>query len=370
MPKTRILIVDDSVVIRRLLADILGQEPDLEVVGSAANGKLALLKLPQLNPDVVTLDIEMPDMDGLETLPLLRKTYPKLPVIMFSTLTQRGAAATLDALARGATDYVAKPANVGGVAAGIQSVRDQLLPKIRALHTAQTPVDAVARPGSPRGRSGAAASIRQQRVDAVCVGCSTGGPQALGALLRELPGTFPAPIAVVQHMPPVFTQHLAQRLDQECALRVREARDGDRLEAGLVLIAPGDFHMTLARHGAAVVVKLDQQPPENSCRPAVDVLFRTAAATYGAGCLGVVLTGMGQDGLRGSQEIAHHGGGVIVQDQASSVVWGMPRAVAEAGLARAVLPLTNISQELIKLAAAGRRTSAQPACPIAAKGTS
>jgi two-component system chemotaxis response regulator CheB len=354
MHKIRVLIVDDSVVIRRLLTDILGQEPGVEVVGSAANGKIALMKLPQLNPDLVTLDVEMPEMDGLETLPHLRKAYPKLPVIMFSTLTERGAGATLDALARGATDYVAKPANVGSVSAGIQSVRDQLVPKILALCPQPPTIGSTAfatvvrRPTTPIGQS------RLQRVDAVCVGCSTGGPQALGVLLRGLPDNFPTPIAVVQHMPPVFTQHLAQRLNQDCAIAVREAQDGDRLEAGLALIAPGDFHMSLVRQGTRIVAKLHQGPPENSCRPAVDVLFRTAAAAYGPGCLGVVLTGMGQDGLRGSEALVYAGGNVLTQDQSTSVVWGMPRAVAEAGLARSVLPLAQLAPELKKLIAVGR----------------
>ena len=358
MKKIRVLIVDDSVVIRRLLSDILGQEPDIEVAGTAPNGRIALAKLPQINPDLVTLDVEMPELDGLETLRELRKTYPKLPVIMFSTLTSRGAAETLDALASGASDYVAKPANVGSVAAGIQSVREQLLPKIQALcapHPAapvlRSVVSGVARPLQRTPVAG------PRRFDAAVIGSSTGGPQALGKILTALPADFPVPIVVVQHMPPVFTQHLANRLNQECALQVSEARAGDRLEPGRVLIAPGDFHVELVRRGSEVHVALNQAPPENSCRPAVDVLFRSAASVYGPHCLGVVLTGMGQDGLRGSEAIVRCGGGVMTQDQATSVVWGMPRAVAEAGIAQSVIPLPNISQELVKLTSGGRRLS-------------
>ncbi|MBA4016991.1 MAG: chemotaxis response regulator protein-glutamate methylesterase [Pirellula sp.] len=354
MNKIRILIVDDSVVIRRLLTDILSQEPGIEVAGIAPNGRIALAKLPQINPDLVTLDVEMPELDGLETLRELRKTYPKLPVIMFSTLTARGAAETLDALALGASDYVAKPANVGSVAAGIQSVREQLLPKIRALCAPR-----VAVPKLPAAASGVARPLKPSATGPRCfevavIGSSTGGPQALSKLLTALPADFPVPIVVVQHMPPLFTQHLANRLNQECALRVSEAQVGDRLEPGRVLIAPGDFHVELVRRGTEVRVALNQAPPENSCRPAVDVLFRSAASIYGANSLGVVLTGMGQDGLRGSEAIVQSGGAVIAQDQATSVVWGMPRAVAEAGIAHAVLPLTNIAQELLKLTAVSR----------------
>lgn len=355
MRKIRVLIVDDSVVIRRLLSDILAQEADIEVAGVASNGKLALAKLPQINPDLVTLDIEMPELDGLETLVELRKTYPKLPVVMFSTLTERGAVATLDALSRGASDYVAKPANVGSVAAGIQSVKDQLIPKIRALcpfSQQETMSMPVAAPGLSV-RSTAAPRVR--RCEIVVIGSSTGGPQALSAVLTKLPADFPIPIVVVQHMPPVFTKHLADRLNQSSPLEVTEARGDEPLRPGQVLIAPGNFHVELRRHGHEVRSVLLQGPPENSCRPAVDVLFRSAAEIYGVGCTGVVLTGMGRDGLRGSQRIVQVGGDVIAQNEATCVVWGMPRAVTEAGCARAVRALDDISSELARTAAVGRR---------------
>ncbi len=355
MKRIRVMIVDDSVVIRRLLTDILGADAEIEVVGVAANGKLALAKLPQLNPDLMTLDIEMPELDGLATLPLVRRDYPRLPVIMFSTLTDRGAVATLDALARGATDYVAKPANVGSVAAGMEMVRAQLIPKIKALCS---PARA-ALPGIGE-RLGAAARRdlpgAERRCEAVVIGSSTGGPQALAAVLSRLPENFPAPIVVVQHMPPVFTKHLAHRLDQECALEVAEAAGNETLRPGQVLIAPGDYHLELKRVGIQVRAALGQGPAENSCRPAVDVLFRSAAAAYREGCLAVVLTGMGQDGMRGADAIVRSGGVVIAQDEATSIVWGMPRAVCEAGLAKKILPLGDIAIELRRAAARATRS--------------
>jgi two-component system chemotaxis response regulator CheB len=358
MRRIRVLIVDDSVVIRRLLTDILANDPEIEVVGTAANGNIALAKVPQLNPDLVTLDIEMPELDGLATLPLLRKDYPRLPVIMFNTLTERGAVATFEALARGATDYVAKPANVGSIAAGMESVRIQLIPKIKSLCPLLAPVVAVAKPAATALKPNAQRPISPtQRCDAVVIGSSTGGPQALTALLKQLPANFSVPIVIVQHMPPVFTRHLANRLNQECALDVREAAGGETLQPGQVLIAPGDFHLEIQRQGVSVRTVLNQASPENSCRPAVDVLFRSAAKVYGPALQAVVLTGMGQDGKRGSESVVQAGGTVFAQDEASSVVWGMPRAVAESGLASRILSLQSISSELLRRVAVARHTS-------------
>jgi two-component system chemotaxis response regulator CheB len=358
MRKIRVLVVDDSVVIRRLLTDILSQDPEIELAGTAPNGRIALAKLPQLNPDIVTLDIEMPEMDGLSTLPELRKAYPKLPVIMFSTLTERGALATLDALALGATDYVTKPANVGSVAAAIQSVKDQLIPRIKALCPGiQAPVTPRPLTLAPPPSIASMVNRLPERCDMLVIGSSTGGPQALSAVLSRLPATYPIPIVVVQHMPPVFTQHLANRLNQDSALTVREAVAGETIEPGTVLIAPGNFHLELQRQGVLVKTVLHQRPPENSCRPAVDVLFRSAADIYGRNCLGLILTGMGQDGLRGAEHLVRAGGTMIAQDEKTSVVWGMPRAVAEAGLARHVLPLASVANELLRHAAMNRRTT-------------
>lgn len=355
MRKIRVLVVDDSVVIRRLLTDILSQDPEIEVAGVAPNGKIALAKLPQLNPDIVTLDIEMPEMDGLQTLPELRKTYPKLPVIMFSTLTSRGAIATLDALARGATDYVAKPANVGSVSAGMLSVKEQIIPKIKALCPFNAPPPTASKPVAPRSASTAPPSKLSRAGEVIAIGSSTGGPQALGVVLRAIPKTLPVPVVIVQHMPPVFTKHLADRLNHESGLTVKEAAGGETLQPGHVFVAPGDHHLELRRDGVAVKTVVSQGPPENSCRPAVDVLFRSVAEVYGGGCVAAVLTGMGQDGRRGSDFIVRAGGKVLAQDEATSVVWGMPRAVAEAGLASSVLPLAAIPGELVRLASMGRR---------------
>jgi two-component system, chemotaxis family, protein-glutamate methylesterase/glutaminase len=359
MPPISVLVVDDSVVVRRLVTDVLNSDQDIHVVGTAPNGQIALAKIPQLNPDVISLDVEMPVMDGLETLRELRKSFPDLPVIMFSTLTDRGAAATLEALELGAQDYVTKPANVGSVQASMASVREQLVPKIKALHrhSPRGRADALlprqagwtrAATGSPAPSTVLRAGEPTQAVDVVLVGVSTGGPDALAAVLPALPATFPVPVLVVQHMPPTFTRLLAQRLDGRSALEVREAQDGDVIRPGQVLLAPGDFHLRLQRGARGVVARLDQGTPENFCRPSVDVLFRSAAQVYGAGCLAVVLTGMGTDGARGAGDIVAADGQVVVQDQATSVVWGMPGAVAQAGLASELLPLPDVASALAR----------------------
>lgn len=355
MAPITVLVVDDSVVMRRLVADILASDPGIEVVGTAANGKVALAKIPQLNPDVVTLDIEMPVMDGLETLTHLRALYPKLPVIMFSTLTGRGASATLDALERGASDYVSKPANVGSVSASMDTVRAELIPKIKALAArAQVVLHRAAAPVASRPVNVLPARGPAGRVDVVAIGVSTGGPDALTTLVSALPRDFPVPIVVVQHMPPVFTALFAKRLDTKSQVTVSEARAGDRLEPGTVLIAPGNFHLRLRSDKLGVVAHLDQGTPENYCRPAVDVLFRSASEAFGASVLAVVLTGMGSDGTKGAARIVEAGGSVIVQDAATSVVWGMPGAVVGAGLAAEVLPLLDMARAIQTRVSRGR----------------
>lgn len=342
MSKIRVLIVDDAVVVRKLVGEVLRGDPDIEVVGTAPNGRIALAKVEQVNPDLLILDVEMPELDGLQTLELLRKTHPKLPVIMFSTLTLRGAAATLDALALGANDYVTKPAKASGMTQAMQQIRVELIPKIKAL-CGRLAVPAV----PPVKAVGAARPRRSTTVEIIAIGVSTGGPNALAKVLPALPMDLPVPIIIVQHLPPIFTRLLAERLNSQSKIGVREAVAGDVLQPGMAWIAPGDYHMGVIRQGDDVVVQLHQSPPENSCRPAADVLFRSAAETFGGGALGVVLTGMGKDGLRGSGAICDAGGSVLVQDEASSVVWGMPRFVAEAGLADQVLPLERIASELV-----------------------
>ncbi|GIH97620.1 chemotaxis response regulator protein-glutamate methylesterase [Planobispora siamensis] len=351
-----VLVVDDSVVVRRLIVDALSADPGIQVVGTAPNGKVALSKIDMLKPDIVTLDIEMPVMDGLTTIKEIRKVHPRLPVIMFSTLTSVGASATLEALASGASDYVTKPANVGSVSESIKSVREQIIPRIHALCRTGGPsrmaaVRPAPRPAAPIARPAAGGTSVPQ---VVAVGCSTGGPDALTKVVSALPATFPLPIVVVQHMPQVFTKMFAERLDRASALKVVEAQANMPVQAGMVYIAPGDYHMEVNRRGNGVFTNLQQGPPENFCRPAVDVLFRSVAAVYGGATLAVILTGMGQDGKRGSEVLSGKGAEIVAQDEATSVVWGMPGAVAGAGLAHAVLPLNEISHHLINRAAGGR----------------
>lgn len=350
-----VLVVDDAVVIRRVLNDVLTSDPALRVVGTAANGRIALQKLEQLRPDVVTLDFEMPELSGLETLKAIRETHPQLPVIMFSSVTERGASQTVEALACGASDYVTKPSQATSVADAQQRIREQLIPKIKALCGRRAPLtqpQTQARSGArPTGSSGKLTALPRPSTrppDAVVIGVSTGGPNALAELLPALPKDLDVPVLIVQHMPPMFTRMLAERLHQQSALSVVEAQTNMVLEPGTVYIAPGDFHMTVSRRGNVVATVLNQDPQENSCRPAVDVLFRSAAAVFGERLLAVVLTGMGQDGLRGAEEVRRSGGRVLAQDQATSVVWGMPGFVAEAGLAEAVLPLPKIAGEITR----------------------
>lgn len=358
MSAIRILIVDDSVVIRRVLADILDADRDIDVVGTASNGRIALERIATLRPDLVTMDIEMPEMDGLTAVRELRRTDRRTPVIMFSTLTERGASATLDALANGANDYVTKPVSTGSPITAMERVRNDLLPRIKALVGRGDPVTRPSRSGSAavapatlRRRSSAATPVQ-----IVAVGSSTGGPNALETVLTSLPADLGVPIVVVQHMPPLFSRLLAERLDTKSALRIREAAPGMRLEAGDVMIAPGDHHMSLRQSvSGGVEVVIDQGPPENSCRPAVDVLFRSVAAVYGPRSLGVVLTGMGQDGMLGARQLAAAGADVIAQDEATSVVWGMPGAVVGDGLASDVLPIDQIAATITRRV---RRTGA------------
>lgn len=341
MQPLRILLVDDSAVIRRAITSMLSSDPEIMVVGNAGNGTQALERIPRLKPDLIILDIEMPGMDGLETLVEIRKLYRKLPVIMFSTLTERGAAATLDALARGASDYMTKP-SAGALDLTPERVREDLIRKIKSLCAVRplsqpAPLTILLPP-----------SLVQARIDVVAIGTSTGGPNALTALLPQLPPNFPVPIVIVQHMPALFTRLLAERLNVRGPLKVQEGREGERLLAGEVWIAPGDRHMIVVRKGTEVLIGVNQDPPENSCRPAVDVLFRSVAQIYKANVLAIVLTGMGSDGTRGASGIRAAGGQVIAQDEASSVVWGMPGSVVAAQLADHIYPLDGIAAETVR----------------------
>ena len=342
----RIMLVDDSAVIRRLLADTLQGDPEIVVCGTAGDGRAALEKLELFKPDAIVLDIEMPRLDGIGTLKELRKSKPRLPVVMFSTLTERGAAATLDALAAGANDYVTKPSNTGGYEIARARVRETLVPKLKALcGRGLSPVA----PGLARPEIARPATARvgpPARIDIVAIGVSTGGPSALEAVLPRLRADFPVPIVLVQHMPPLFTKLLADRLDSKSRIKVVEAQDGQTVARGVCHIAPGDWHMSLKSDGALVRIALDQAPHENSCRPAVDPLLRSVARIYGPNSLSVILTGMGQDGLKGCEATRKAGGWIYAQDEASSVVWGMPGFVARSGLADKVLPLEQVATEI------------------------
>jgi two-component system chemotaxis response regulator CheB len=294
----------------------------------------------------------MPEMDGLETLRRVRRDHPRVRVIMFSTLTERGAAVTLEALTLGADDYVAKASNEGSLDRSMARLREELIPKIKQFFHLPSPVRTVA----PReaARIPVAAPIwrgTKVRPKVVAIGVSTGGPTALGAILPEFPAGFRLPVMVVQHMPPLFTRLLAERLHSSCQLPVHEATQGEPVEAGKILIAPGDFHMKVTSSVAGACVLLDQSPPQNSCRPAVDALFASIGEAYGGAVIAVVLTGMGQDGLRGAQILKAQGASVVAQDELSSVVWGMPGAVVNAGLADQVLPLDQVVPEILRLTA-------------------
>jgi two-component system, chemotaxis family, protein-glutamate methylesterase/glutaminase len=344
MPKIRVLIVDDAVVVRSRISQILSSDLELEVVGVAANGRIALAKIPHVNPDVVLLDVEMPEMNGLETLAIIRQVYPKLAVIMFSTSTRTGAIATLEALSLGASDYVTKPSNLGSVEAANQYIREDLIPKIKIFGVRTTPSPTpitVTHPAVPP------VGNQVERINVVAIGVSTGGPDALTTLLGELPADFPVPILIVQHMPPMFTKLLAERLSSQCQIPVNEAISGKVIEPGQVWLAPGDYHMVVEREETVVRLATYQSPSENSCRPSVDVLLRSVARVYGSRSMAVILTGMGQDGLEGCRCIREAGGQVLAQDKASSIVWGMPGFVVNAGLADRVVPLKQMAAEIL-----------------------
>jgi two-component system, chemotaxis family, protein-glutamate methylesterase/glutaminase len=362
--RTRILLVDDSAVIRSLLRSVVSRDPQLEVVATAADGESALGCLETARPDLILLDVEMPVMDGLVTLRQLRSRGYRMPVVMCSALTQRGAQVTIQALAAGASDYVAKPHGHASREAAIDALAADLIPKILALT------------GLARSRSAPATRVsasfplppsapqpaRPQSITSVptvlVIGVSTGGPAALDVVLPRLPAQFPLPVLVVQHMPALFTRLLAEHLDSRCPLRIMEAEEGAPAAPGTVSIARGDWHLEVVATKTArpfATLHLTQAPPESHCRPAADVLFRSAVRVYGAGVLAVVLTGMGSDGMNGCRLIREQGGSVLAQDEASSTVWGMPGAVANAGLAHRILPLEAMAPEILKICRAPQR---------------
>lgn len=356
MPPIRILVVDDSALHRKMLCAALSGDAAIEVAGVAADGRIALSKMQQLHPDLITLDIEMPGWNGLETLVEIRKLDPKLPVIMFSSFTEHGAAATLEALARGASDYAAKPAQAASFDEAKERVRADLIPKIKAL-CPQLVSSSIARPTQQSSPARIRASgAPRPSVEVLAVGASTGGPNALAALLANFPADFPVPILIVQHMPPIFTRLLAERLSKSSQIHVCEGETGKILGPGTAWIAPGGDHMIVERQGAEVRLEINREAPENSCRPSVDVMFRSVAQVYGAHALSVVMTGMGSDGVRGAQQLCEAGGEVIVQDEASSVVWGMPGLVAAAGHASGIYSLENLGPEILRRVMSRRST--------------
>ena len=348
--KTRVLIVDDSVVVRGIVSKMLQEDGQIEVVNTAADGVIALAKLEQCEVDVILLDIEMPRMTGLEVLKKLRELRNRTPVVMFSSLTQRGASATIEALMLGAKDYVMKPGGAFMTDAneGKRAIMEELIPKVKQA-AAKIGVGHAARTKSP-----SVLPIRntkqKKQIDAVLIGVSTGGPQALAKLIPKLGSDFPVPVIIVQHMPAAFTKHLSDRLTTDSGFPVSEAVHGQKLEAGTYVVAPGGFHLGVKRFASKVVVALNDRPAVNACKPSADVLFESAATAYSGNVLGVVLTGMGSDGTVGAKAIAQAGGSVIVQDEESSVVWGMPGSVVREGAADKVVPIDELASEILKRA--------------------
>lgn len=345
----RVLLVDDSAIIRGLIARILEAEPDFVVAATAGNGAQAIQALQRHSIDVVILDIEMPVMDGLTALPRLLEIDPGVKVIVASTLTQRNAQISLKAMQAGAADYIPKPSSAGGLQKG-SDFRDELLRKARALsraHRGMSPsADSTSAAAAAGGTTRAAPVLRRQiprQADVIAIGSSTGGPQALLELLRNFDPTNRLPILITQHMPPTFTAILAEHVAKASGRLCREAIDGETVDKGKIYVAPGNWHMKVQNQAQGKVIRLNQDPPENFCRPSVDPMLRSLAEAYDGRCLVVMLTGMGQDGLKGSEAMVAAGGTVIAQDEASSVVWGMPGAVTNAGLCSAVLPLSRIA---------------------------
>lgn len=344
-PKIRALLVDDSAVARRAVAQVLSAQPDIEVVGSLDSGIAALEHVDKQLPDVVVLDLEMPNMDGIETLRELKKRAPRLPVLIFSSLTKRGAGATVDALLAGADDYALKPSVPADASSNWALTQAELTSKLRAItrHAREERGGAVTASLAPAPSLGRASGAPWAPIEAIVIGTSIGGPEALAVILPRLPATLSVPIFIVQHMPSGFTGALAKRLDERSSMRVVEASHGQLVRPGVAVVAAGDFHLQLSRRHRHVSLLLDRGPLENGCRPSVDPLFRSAATIYGPGLLAIVLTGMGSDGLLGARNVTEHGGNVWVQDERSAVVWGMAGAVARAGLARRIVPLISLA---------------------------
>lgn len=378
----RIMLVDDSVVVRGLIGRWVDEDPDLAVVASHRNGKLAVDDIARSDPDVVVLDIEMPEMDGMTALPLMLKKKPGLVVIMASTLTRRNAEIAIRAMSLGAQDYVPKPETNSGITTSVEFRRD-LIDKIKNLGKSHRARGGIGRPApavrrsfraevrptpagrpvpapaaAPSGHGHGAITLRSYSKHpprVLAIGTSTGGPQALAKLLSQIGLSLKrVPVLVTQHMPPTFTAILAEHLSKACGCPAHEGEQGETVQAGRIYVAPGGKHMRIEKSGAGVVIRLDDGPQINFCKPAVDPLFESVAAAYGASSLALVLTGMGNDGANGARKIADAGGSVIAQDEKTSVVWGMPGAAAHAGVCSEVLPLDAIGQKVHRILEGGR----------------
>ncbi len=351
--QVRVLIVDDGLVIRGMLTRILEAEGDISVVASAGDGERALTALKRTPVDVVILDIEMPVMDGMTALPKIVATFPNVKVVMASTLTERNAEISLEALQKGASDYITKPGSTGALH-NADEFKRELVSKVRALGAKPAAYAAAAQPGRKPFRASVLPhqddsivlrSDRPFRPDVIAIGSSTGGPQALVTVIEKL-GKVEQPILITQHMPPTFTRILAQHINRAGEMPCKEAEEGDLVEPGHIYLAPGDRHMLAVRDGTKIRLKINDGPPENYCRPAVDPMLRSIVATFGSRILAVILTGMGADGAKGSNVVVKAGGQVIAQDEATSIVWGMPGAVAKEGLCSAILPLNQVGSKI------------------------
>ncbi|OYP31701.1 chemotaxis response regulator protein-glutamate methylesterase [Rhodopirellula sp. MGV] len=359
----RVMVCDDSSMMRRLLVSTLNSAKDISVVSEAVHGKDAIDKLPRCRPDIIIMDVGMPVMDGIETVREIRKVDRKLPVIMFSALTQDGAEATMDAISAGADDFATKPVDAGHISNAVSQLKEELLPKIYRLVPTKAKAKALSGVGGGGGLAagmgrnpvGGMTPQRQPainrvttpaRIDAIGIGVSTGGPKALATVVSRLPVDLKVPIFIVQHMPASFTALLAERLSSERGHSVVEASNDRVIAPGQIVIAPGGFHMTVIRRNNEIITKLNQEPPIHSCRPAADPMFRSMASTFGENCLGIILTGMGIDGTEGARALKEKGCMVIAQDKETSVVWGMPGNVVQQGLADVVLPIDKIALEI------------------------
>lgn len=347
MTPIRVLVADDSGVARAQIAQMIETDPELTVVATASSGRMVLEQVRQLHPDMVVLDLALPDMNGLDVLKVLRQEAPQVRVVMFSALTGRGGTLTMDALALGASDYLTKPSSHGALERPLDTVRDELVAKLKALHARSSPGLAAGRrvevPPTPPPLP-----PRPLRVTAVVIGAATGGPGMLPEVLGMLPAGFPVPVLIAQHIPPIFSRLLAERLERICRLSVREARGGEPVEVGQAWVAPGGHHLTVALEHKQARLALHPMDPGEGGRTAVDVLFRSAAESYGSGVLAVVMTGMGQDGLLGCEAVSEAGGQILVQEPGTCIVGDMPRAVMESGLPYRAVPLKELGQEIVR----------------------